>query len=130
MIAYRIFILPLINNLKREIPDVTQPWCTDDPIALGTFTRIETYFNSLILQGPGRRYYPKLSKSVLILHPDNLEAGKEFGASPGFKVCTSTHYLGGYIGDNESKSYWLRESNLTWEKNINIIRKTVGKYIQ
>ena len=26
MIAYRIGILPLIKNLKREIPDVTQPW--------------------------------------------------------------------------------------------------------
>ena len=30
MIVYRIGILPIINNLKQEIPDVTQPWYADD----------------------------------------------------------------------------------------------------
>ena len=30
MIAYGIGILPLINNLKREIPDVTHPWYAED----------------------------------------------------------------------------------------------------
>ena len=39
-------------------------------------------------------------------------------------------YLGGYIGDDESKSDWLRERTLTWEKNINTISKTAGKYPQ
>ena len=76
MIAYRIGILPLINNIKREIPDVTQPWYADNSGALGMFARIETYFDSLTRQGPGRVYYPKLSKSVLIVHLENIEVGK------------------------------------------------------
>ena len=29
------------------------------------------------------------------------------------------HYLGGYIGDDESKIDWMRERTLTWEKNTN-----------
>ena len=45
MIAYGIGIIPLINNLKRGIPDVTQPWYTEDARALGTLPRIETYSN-------------------------------------------------------------------------------------
>ena len=42
MIAYGIGILPLIKNLKREIPDVTQTWYADNNGALGIFARIET----------------------------------------------------------------------------------------
>ena len=127
MIAYGIGILPLIKNLKWEIPDITHPWYAGDAGVLGTFTRIETYFDSITLQGPGRGYYTKPSKSVLIVRPDNIEAGKYFRACHGFKVCMGARYLGGYIGDDESKHYWLRERTLTWENNISIIRKILGK---
>ena len=87
MIAYSIGILPLIKNLKQETTDVTKPWYADEAGSLGTLTIIETYFNSLTRQGLGHRYYPKPSKIVLILHLDNLVAGKVFGLHHGFKVC-------------------------------------------
>ena len=97
MISYGIGILPLIKNLKRKLPDVTQPWYTDDARALGTFAIIQTCFNLLTRQGPRRRYYPKPSKRILITHPENLKAGKVFGAHHGFKVCMRARYLGVYI---------------------------------
>ena len=71
MIVYRIGILPLVKNLKREIPDVTQPWYADDYGALGTFTKVETYFDLLTRQGPEQKYYPEPSKSILIMHMGN-----------------------------------------------------------
>ena len=71
MIAYSIGILPLIIKLKREIPFIINPWCADYIGALGTFARIETYFDSLTRQGLGRGYYPKPSKIVLIVHTEN-----------------------------------------------------------
>ena len=98
MIVYGIGILPLINNLKQEIPCVTQPWYSDDAGSLGTFARLETYFDYLTRQGPGRGYYPESSKSVLIVRSYNLKSGKVFGARHGFKVLTVTHNIGGYIG--------------------------------
>ena len=101
MFAYSIGILPLIKNLKREIPDITQPWYADDSGALGTFARIDTYFNLLTCQGPQRGYHPKPSKRVMVMHPDNLEARKYFGKNHGFKVCTGARYLGVYIGVQE-----------------------------
>ena len=61
MIAYGISILPIIKNLKQEIPDVTQTRYADNAGALCTFTRLETSFNSLTRQGMGRRYYLELS---------------------------------------------------------------------
>ena len=85
-IAYGIGILPLIKNLKREIPDATQPWYSENTGALGTFARIETYFDFLTRQGPGRGYHPNPTKSVLIVRSDNIKAGKVFGACHGFRV--------------------------------------------
>ena len=126
MIAYRIRILPLIKNLRREIPDVTQLWYADDAGALGTFTRLETYFDFLTRQGTGRGYPPELTKSVLIVRLKNIEAGKVFGRRHGFRVCTGTHYIGCYIRDNDYKRDWLRERTLAWEKTINTISKPRG----
>ena len=40
MIAYSIGILLPINNLKREIPDITQPWYADNARDLGAFAGI------------------------------------------------------------------------------------------
>ena len=69
MIVYGVGILPLIKNLKQDILDVTQTWYTDDIGSLGTFARIENCFYSLTRQGSGCRYYTKLYKKVLIVHP-------------------------------------------------------------
>ena len=44
MIACGIGILPLIKNLKIELPGVTQPWYADDAGTLGTFARTERIF--------------------------------------------------------------------------------------
>ena len=65
---------PTYQKTKGELPDVTQPWYLDNVGELGTFAIIETCFNLIKLQGLARGYYPKPSMSVLILHPDNLEA--------------------------------------------------------
>ena len=64
------------------------------------------------------------------MHTYNPEAGEVFRESHGFKVCTGTHYLGGYIGYDESKRDWLRECTLAWENKIGMISKTAGKYTQ
>ena len=79
---------------------------------LGLLTRLETYFDSLEHQGPERGYQLNPTKSVMIVRPENLEAGKLFGAHHGFRVCTGARYLGGYIGGNESKHDWSRERTL------------------
>ena len=76
MITYGIGILPLIKNLKLEITDITQPCYTYNSKALCMFEIIESCCNSLPLQGPGRGYHPTPSKSILIVHLENIKAGK------------------------------------------------------
>ena len=113
IITYNIGILPLIKNLKREIPDVPQSWYADDAGDLGMVARLETYFDLITCQGPGQGYHPDLTKSVLNVYPKNLEVGKVLRRYHGFRVYTGARYLGGYIGYNNSKRDWLRERTLT-----------------
>ena len=94
------------------------------------FEIIETYFHSLTWKGLGKGYHLEPSKSVLIMHMDNFEAGKVFSERHGLIMCTGAHYIRGSIGDDESRNCWLRERMLTWLKNIGTISKTAGKYPQ
>ena len=64
------------------------------------------------------------------MNPDNLKAGKKFGLSNGFNVCTGERYLGSFIGDDDSKRNWLKKRTETWDRNIHTVRKTAGKYTQ
>ena len=130
MTTYMISILPLINNLKREITNFTHTWYSDDAGALGTFAIPETFFDLLTHQVPGQGYHPETSKRVLIVRPENIDSGKLFGARHLLKVCTGARYIGGYIRENKSKHDWMRERTLTREKNTSTISKTTGKYTQ
>ena len=67
------------------------------------FANVELYFSLLKQFSPGRGYYPKPSKVVLIMYPDNIKYRKRFVLCYGFKFCTDANYLGGFIGGDESK---------------------------
>ena len=45
----------------------------------------------------------------MIIHLNNIEAGKLSGLRHGFKACTGACYLGGYIMDDKSKPDWTKE---------------------
>ena len=90
MVAYGIGVFPLIKRLNVGYPGNTQPLYEDNAGELDTFDNIFIYFNSFKKIVPGCGYYPGPSKSILIVHPNNLTSGKEFGLRHGFKVCTGT----------------------------------------
>ena len=64
------------------------------------------------------------------MHPKNIEAEKELGNHHVFKVCTGALYLRGYIRDDDSKSYWLKEHTVPWDRNSVTNRNIVRKYPQ
>ena len=109
MVYYVKGIHSLIKNMIAEFTDITQTWYSDDAGALAMFANFEFNLNFLKQLGPRCGYYPKPYKSVMIMHPENIESGKRFGFCHGFKVCTGVIYLGGFIGNNESKRNWLKE---------------------
>ena len=66
----------------------------------GTFDNLKRYFNLLKIHGLAQGYLPDPIKSIMIVHPKNIEAGELFGQCHGFKVCTAAHFIGGYISDD------------------------------
>ena len=47
MIAYGIWVLPLIRNLQDTHPRVTQPWYADDAGAGGSFGNLISHFKDI-----------------------------------------------------------------------------------
>ena len=83
---------------------------TDDSGALGTFTSVELYFNFSKTIRPGMWVIiPEPSKSVLIMHSENIESEKRFGLCQGCTVCTGARCLEMFIRDDKSKHVWLKE---------------------
>ena len=78
------------------------------------------------MQRPGAGVLPQYHKKNLIVHPDNLKAGKLFDARRGFKVFTGAHNLGSHLGDDESKYVRIKYWKEKWERNIHTFRKTAG----
>ena len=74
MVAYGLGFLPIIKNLKAEYPDITHPWYDENVGALGTFRKIEDYFNYIAQAGPDYGNLPETRRIVLITHMNNTEA--------------------------------------------------------
>ena len=86
------------------------------------FARIKEYFDLLKYHGPWQGYYPEL--------PKKYRGRETVWLVSWVKVCKYARYLGGYIGDEKSKRYWMQDLMETWDKNINVISKVAWKYPQ
>ena len=52
MVAYCFGIISLTKLLKAEFTEITHPWYADNYGALGMFSNVDLYFNSLKLFDP------------------------------------------------------------------------------
>ena len=66
----------------------------DDAGAGGKFTHILEHLWDLQAQGPGRGYYLKTTKRILVVAPGNVARAEEFFWGMGIKVVTGNRYLG------------------------------------
>ena len=128
MVSYGIGVLLLIKQLKPSYPCVAHPWYDDNDRARGALDNLESCFNLLKHYVPAWGYYPDPTKSIMIVHPNNLKAGRLFGLCHGFKVYTGVSYLGSYIGDDKSKGDWIQKWTEKCKRNIRAVTATAEKY--
>ena len=98
MIAYDIWVLPLIRELRGDHPHVTQSWYTDDAGDGGKFTHILAHLQDLQARGPPRSYFPEPIKIILVVSLRNVAQAEEFFFGMGIKVVMGNIYIGGFIG--------------------------------
>ena len=123
MIAYGIGVLLLIRDLRRDHPHVTQPWYADDAGAGGSFEAVMSHFRDLQLKGPARGYFPEPTKSILVVAEQNVPRAKEYFRGMGIKIVTGSRYLGGFVGEREKESQWVRSKVEGWAESV----KNIGR---
>ncbi len=96
---YSCSLMPLLANLSKEedgIPKPKQVWYADDAAGGGKIKDLESWWNKLCSTGPLFGYYPKPSKTWVIVKSEHYEAAKE--AFPDLNITTVGHkYLGSYF---------------------------------
>jgi hypothetical protein len=130
MAAYGILLLPLIRQLKREIPDVSQPWYADDAGAGGNFGSLRRYFERLQELGPSRGYFPEPSKSILVVLDHNKEKAESSFTDLNFEVTNGSRYLGGFIGDSAAQQTWIEKKTRDWAAAVNELALVAPRFPQ
>ena len=67
--------------------------------------------------GPDFGYFPNASKSILVTHPGNVVAAYQFFNKThglGFKISTGPRFLGGFIGDANSRDEYVSTKIANW----------------
>ena len=108
MIAYGIRVLPLIRFLRKDHPQVLQPWYADDAGAGGNFEAVMAHFRDLQLKGPARGYFPNPTKSILVVSEQNVPQATEYFRGMGMKIVTVRRYLGGFVGELWAERRWVQ----------------------
>ena len=59
--------------------------------------------------GPRFGYYPNPLKSSILVDPHLKPAAEELFGSLGIQIASSSHFLGGFLGDISSKNSFVSE---------------------
>ena len=122
MAKYAVGIRPLIDILAKftEIGELLQAWYADDSSAVGLLKRLKEWWDALCENGPKLGYFPKPSKTVLILkNKDLLPAAKALFGQCGMKiVCDGERHLGAVIGTKEFREKYVSAKVAKWVKDV------------
>ena len=130
IIAYGIGVLTLMRDLRRDLPQVTQPWYADDAGAGGNFEAMMAHFRELQLKGLARGYFPEPTKSILVVAEQNVPRATEYFCGMGIKIVTRSRYLGGFLGEQETERQWASTKIEVWAESVKTLAGVACKQPQ
>ena len=102
---------------------------------MGKWVCLITWRNVLIHYSPwpGSGLFTNFTKTILIMHPNNIEEGGLFGQCHNFKMCMGELYLGSYIGYENPKAVGSKHGRINGKETFvrspkrrrNILRKVM-----
>ena len=99
MAMYALAIVPLVSQLHGLCKQV---WFADDGTGAGTL-------DDLLEKGPAYGYFPKPSKTWLIVKVDKLDEAKRIFKDTGVQFTSAT--LGAAIGSEEFKESYIQKNH-------------------
>ena len=132
MALYGIALLPLAEILRKQCPEVLQPWYADDAAMQGRPPSVAKCFQLLIKTGPMFGYYPEPEKSFCIcpLATEAAAAATFETANLPLKFSRGHRYVGGFIGSTAMKDRWVEPMVAKWVDGVKAIAKVARKYPQ
>ena len=122
MQMYAIGIRPLIDILhaKTDSSLCCQVWYADDSSSAGKLREIRRWWDVLNEWGPKYGYFPKASKTILIVkNPDDEQMAKELFEGTNIKITLSgERHLGAVIGREEFRDEYIRNKIIKWVDDI------------
>ena len=122
MDMYGISTIPLINNLQDSCSNdfVKQCWYADDSCSVGSLTGIRKWWDNLSNIGPGYGYFPKPSKTWLIVKDEEkFYQAKEIFRGTSINITTEGHkHLGAVVGTESFRHEYVSSKIAVWVKDI------------
>ena len=124
---YAVGTRPLIDFLNENIDTslCQQAWFADDSTVGGKLREMRKWWDALNTAGPKYGYYPKPSKTLLIVKDEKFidEATEMFGQT-GIKITlTGERHLGAVIGSQEYRDEYVNGKIMKWIEDIDHLAK-------
>ena len=119
---YAVATRPLIDNLHRHVDNEVckQVWFADDSTCGGKIHEVKRWWDKLNVMGPKYGYYPKPSKTILIVkNEDFLENAETIFAGTGVKITISgERHLGAVIGSEDFRNEYVKQKVKNWVEDV------------
>ena len=113
---------PLVDDLANSVnkEDCKQAWYADDSSATGKLKEVKTWWLKLNEAGPKYGYFPKASKSVLILKNESLlPYAQELFAGCNIQItCLGERHLGAVVGTEAHRDQYVKKKVDKWIKDV------------
>ena len=113
---------PLIDNLAEVVnqEECKQSWFADDSSAAGKLREVRLWWETLTMLGPKYGYFPKPSKTVLILKDPSLyDLAATLFADTGITITSQgERHLGAVIGKEEFRNQYVSKKITKWCEDI------------
>ena len=95
-------------------------WYADDATAIGKLKGMKDWWDTLCAMGPGYGYYPKPSKTVLIIkNPQLKKAAQDTFQGTGIKIsCDGERHLGAVLGTDNFREKYVQDKVSKWVKDV------------
>ena len=128
MPAYGVSILPLLLLIKDGDEALKHVAYADDIGGGSKLQNVKMWWDRIVKLGPKIGYFPKPSKSWLVVKPEKLEEAKQLFAGSGIQITPEGRkYLGGYVGTEAGAHKYVGELLEEWLeelKNMTTVAKS------
>ena len=121
MAMYALALVPLVDQLQGICKQV---WFADDGTGADKLDALRKWWDMLLEKGPAYGYFPKPSKTWLIVKEEKLEEAKRIFKDTGVKITSDgMRHLGAAIGSKTFKDSYVHEKIQEWIDSVERLAK-------